>query len=122
MQERTARIQQEKESVEIKYEQKRKALKELEKNVQQSHSQFEREKAVAIEKYENLERQQKDLIKTYEIENQKLQEQNEQLNQALSQGELGIREQVEHWKSQYYDMEKQHAELQSELDKEKALW
>lgn len=72
MQERTARIQQEKESVEIKYEQKRKALKELEKNVQQSHSQFEREKAVAIEKYENLERQQKDLIKTYEVENQKL--------------------------------------------------
>jgi hypothetical protein len=36
MVERTARIQQEKESVETKYEQKRKALKELEKNVQQS--------------------------------------------------------------------------------------
>ena len=34
MLERTARIQQEKESVEIKFEQKRKALKELEKNVQ----------------------------------------------------------------------------------------
>jgi LPS O-antigen subunit length determinant protein (WzzB/FepE family) len=46
MQERIARIQQEKESVEIKYDQKRKALKELEKNAQQSHSQFEREKAV----------------------------------------------------------------------------
>lgn len=34
MQERIARIQQEKEAVDVKYEQKRKALKELEKNVQ----------------------------------------------------------------------------------------
>ena len=62
------------------------------------------------------------MIKTYEIENTKLQEQNEQLNQALSQGEIGIREQIEQWKSQYYDMERQHADLQSELEKEKALW
>lgn len=40
----------------------------------------------------------------------------------MSQGELGIREQVEHWKSQYYEMERQHADLTSELEKEKALW
>jgi len=42
--------------VETKYEQKRKALKELEKNIQQSQSQYDRERAVQIEKYENLER------------------------------------------------------------------
>jgi hypothetical protein len=54
--ERIARIQTEKENVETKYEQKRKALKELEKTMQQSQSQFERDKAVQIEKYENLER------------------------------------------------------------------
>lgn len=62
------------------------------------------------------------MIKTYEAETQKLQEQNNQLNEALSQGEIGIREQVENWKGQYYDMERQHADLQSELEKEKALW
>jgi len=33
-----------------------------------------------MEKYENLERSQQELIKTYEIENQKLQDQNDQLN------------------------------------------
>ena len=38
MSERIARIQQEKEAVDVKYEQKRKALKELEKQVQQSQS------------------------------------------------------------------------------------
>ena len=46
MQERIARIQQEKEAVDVKYEQKRKALKELEKQVQQSQSQTERDRAV----------------------------------------------------------------------------
>ena len=122
LQERMTIVQQEKDGIETKYEQKRKALKQVEKDIQQSQSQFEREKAVQIEKYENLERQQKELIKNYEIENQRLQESNEQLNQALSQGELGIREQVEQWKSQYYEMERAHADLQSELEKEKALW
>jgi hypothetical protein len=33
-----------------------------------------------------------------------------------------VREQVEHWKGQYYEIERQHADLQSELEKEKALW
>jgi hypothetical protein len=57
MGDRVARMQQEKESADSKYEQKRKALKELEKNIQLSQSQAEREKAVQMEKYENLERQ-----------------------------------------------------------------
>lgn len=61
--ERVARVQQEKESVETKYEQKRKALKELEKNIQLTMSQKDREIAVQQEKYENLERNQSDLIK-----------------------------------------------------------
>ena len=57
MGDRVARMQQEKESADSKYEQKRKALKELEKSIQLSQSQAEREKAVQMEKYENLERQ-----------------------------------------------------------------
>ena len=40
-------------------------------------SQMEREKAVLIEKYQNLESQQKELIKSQEVEIQKLKEQNE---------------------------------------------
>lgn len=54
--ERIARIQTEKENVDAKYEQKRKALKELEKQMQMSQSQNERDRAVSIQKYENLER------------------------------------------------------------------
>lgn len=85
-------MQVEKESSDSKYDQKRKALKELEKSIQLSQSQADREKAVQMEKYENLERQQKDLISSYEVENTKLRDQNDQLNNALNQGEQGVRE------------------------------
>jgi predicted nucleic acid-binding Zn-ribbon protein len=44
--ERMARMQQDNENLEKKYEQKRKALKDLEKQVQQQNSQVERDMAV----------------------------------------------------------------------------
>ena len=56
MNERIARSTTEKENIEKKYEQKRKAFKDLEKTIQQTHSAHEREAAVQKEKYENLER------------------------------------------------------------------
>lgn len=62
MADRVNRVQAEKESSDSKYDTKRKALKELEKSIQQSQNQAEREKAVQMEKYDNLERQQKELI------------------------------------------------------------
>jgi hypothetical protein len=40
----------------------------------------------------------------------------------LNAGEVGIREQLEQWKSQYYESERHVADLSSELEKEKALW
>lgn len=46
MNDRIIRMQGEKESSDAKYEQKRKALKELEKSIQLSQSQADREKAV----------------------------------------------------------------------------
>ena len=55
MSEKIARIQQEKEQSDIKYDQKRKALKDLESNLNKQTSQMERERAVLLEKYQNLE-------------------------------------------------------------------
>ena len=45
---------------------------------------MEREKAVLVEKYQNLEIQQKDLIKQYESELVKLKETNDQLTKNLT--------------------------------------
>jgi hypothetical protein len=52
--------------------------------MQITQSQFERDRAVQAEKYENLEKSQNDLIKTYENENIKLTETINQLNDDFS--------------------------------------
>lgn len=58
--------------MDTKYEQKRKGYKELEKQMQITQSQFERDRAVQIEKYENLEMSQNNFIKTLENDNSRL--------------------------------------------------
>lgn len=54
-QEKVNRIQLEKEQSDQKYDQKRKALKDLESNLNKQTSSMERERAVLLEKYQNLE-------------------------------------------------------------------
>jgi hypothetical protein len=49
-------------------------------------------------------------------------EQNEELNEALSKGELGIREEIEEWKIKFYEADRNYSDLQTEFEKEKALW
>jgi hypothetical protein len=44
------------------------------------------------------------------------------LNEALSKGELGIREEVEQWKIKYYEVERMYSDIQTEFEKDKALW
>ena len=68
----------------MKYEQKRKALKDLESNINKQISGMEREKAVLLEKYQNLEQSQKELMKNYEAEMLKFKETNEQLSRNMT--------------------------------------
>ena len=77
MSEKVLRITTEKEASDAKYETKRKALKDLESSINKQTSQMEREKAVMLERYQNLETQQNELIKNYESEMLKLRESNE---------------------------------------------
>ena len=51
MAEKVQRISTEKEASDVKYEQKRKALKDLESSINKQTSQMEREKAVMLERY-----------------------------------------------------------------------
>jgi hypothetical protein len=44
------------------------------------------------------------------------------LNEALSKGELGIREEMEEWKIKFYEADRNYSDLQTEFEKEKALW
>ncbi len=51
------------------------------------------------------------LIRNLELDNSKLQELNEELNEALSNGEFGIREEIEEWKIKYYEADRNYSDL-----------
>ena len=59
-----------------------------------------------IEKYQNLELQQKELIKQYENEITKLREENEQFAHSLNSDKQSIHAEVERWRNSYLDMER----------------
>ena len=77
---------------------------------------------MALEKHENLEKQQRDLIRNLELDNQKLIEQNEELNEALSKGKLGIRDEIKQWKIKFFEADRKYNDIQTEFEKDKALW
>ncbi len=62
------------------------------------------------------------LIRNLVLDSAKLQELNEELNEALSKGEFGIREEMEEWKIKFYEADRNYSDLQTEFEKEKALW
>jgi hypothetical protein len=39
-----------------------------------------------------------------------------------SKAELGIREEMEEWKIKFYEADRNYSDLQTEFEKEKALW
>jgi len=41
---------------------------------------------------------------------------------TLSQGELGVRMQIDEWKGEYQKIEREYNDLKNEFDKEKTLW
>jgi hypothetical protein len=83
---------------------------------------MDREKAVLVEKYQNLETQQKDLIKTYESELIKLRETNDQLTRNLTLDKESIHGEVEKWRNLYLETERQNQDISNNYDKDKALW
>lgn len=83
---------------------------------------MERERAVLLEKHQNLEGQREELIKNYEGEMGKLRETNEQLTMALSSDKQAIQEEVEKWRREYNEIERQYADLTNANDRDKALW
>jgi len=67
---------------------------------------MEREKAVLTEKHQNLENQQKELIKTYESEIVKMRDTNEQLTKNLTMDKQSIHDEVEKWRNSFLEMER----------------
>ncbi len=51
------------------------------------------------------------LIRNLVLDNAKLQELNEELNEALSKGVFGIREEIEEWKIKFYETDRNYSDL-----------
>jgi hypothetical protein len=116
------RLKQEKEQSEQKYEQKRKALKELESNVNKQTTKLERERAAAVEKCASLETAKADAEKQFQTEIQNLQGQVTQLKEALSKDKAAVLRDNEALRKQQVELEKDVVELQASHDGDKELW
>lgn len=62
------------------------------------------------------------MITNYETELGKLRESNEQLTMALQGDKAQIQEEVERWRREYNELERQYADLNNSYDRDKALW
>lgn len=83
---------------------------------------MERDRAVLFEKHQHLEAQHKELTVTYDAEITKLRDTNEQLQMALQGDKAQITEELEKWRKEYHEMEKQYSDLSNTLERERMLW
>lgn len=75
--EKMARVTEQKEQTEAKYNAKRQAYKELENRLIKENANFERERAVLMLKLQNFENENENLIRNYERSITQFREENE---------------------------------------------
>lgn len=121
-QDKVTRVTAEKESVEAKYDLKRKALKDNEATLARLTAQYDRERAVLTEKCSSLEAQVKDSTKAFEADILRLKEANEQLTLALNGDKAYIQEELEKQKRENAELDRKNQDLANTYDREQALW
>eukprot|EP01022_Parablepharisma_sp_SALTPOND_P029008 TRINITY_DN722_c0_g1_i1.p1 TRINITY_DN722_c0_g1~~TRINITY_DN722_c0_g1_i1.p1 ORF type:complete len:1467 (-),score=323.46 TRINITY_DN722_c0_g1_i1:3360-7760(-) len=116
------RLSKDKEQYEQKYEQKRKALKELESNITKQTNKLEKEKIALTEKYNTLETRNAELEKQYQEETKSLQSQIAQLKDSLAKDRSSTLLENEKLKKQLMELDRDLCEVQANYDKDKELW
>ncbi len=122
LKELTERFKQEKDACEQKYEQKRKALKELEANIAKQTGKLEHDKSLAQEKCSVLEAKNAEMEKTHGEEVTSLQTQVAQLKEALNSGNAGVVQENEKLRKRQAELEKEVLEVQTNYEKDRDLW
>lgn len=118
----TEKYAQDKDACEARYEQKRKALKELEANFAKQTAKSEKEKAVIQEKYANLEAQKAELEKQHLADAAVSQGQIAQLKEALNKDKTGVIQENEKYRKRQLELEKEIGELQANYERDRELW
>ena len=119
------RIQSERDMWEQKFEQKRKALKEIEQQLNRENAELEKKLCLLQENYTRLDQDKRRIEAEYQ---EKIQEYEAQIqNLDSSAGEAyyygnAQAESIMQLKTTMQDLERQLSDLQSTYDKDKALW
>jgi hypothetical protein len=121
-QDKVTRVTAEKEQAEAKYDQKRKAHKELEQHLAKLTATNERERAILAEKASNLEVQLRETSKAAESEQVRLNQAIEQLQLALSGDKALTQEELEKKRKENAELERQNQDLLNTYDRDRALW
>ena len=116
------RLTSDKDALDMKYETKRKALKEMEQNLNKRIHEFEREEAILREKLSTAEAKIEELVKAHEDEMNKQKEQLEMLNSSKFKDSETIALENSNLKKQINDLEKENTELKSNYERDQALW
>jgi len=104
LREKTNRLSEEKESAEAKYQSKRQEYKDLEKRLIKDTANNERERAVLLLKYQNLENEREQLMKNYEMSISQLREENEQLMKIREGDKIAVAAELERIRRENNDL------------------
>ena len=116
------RLGKDKEQYEQKYEQKRKALKELEANITKQTNKLEKDRATLAEKCAALETRNADLEKMHQEETKTLQTQLAQFKDSSNKNQTSTLQESEKLKKQLMELDRELCEVQANYDKDIELW
>ncbi|EAS03779.1 amine-terminal domain guanylate-binding protein (macronuclear) [Tetrahymena thermophila SB210] len=120
--EKTDKLQQQRDQMEEKYEKVKKTLKEIEATYNKQLSQIEKEKAIYQEKLANIESKKSELDMKYQAENQNYVMQILQLKEQYSLEKKTLLNEADKYKQFNLQLEQDKNELITNYERDKALW
>lgn len=120
--EKLARMAEEKEQADVKYNAKRQAYKELENRLIKENASYERERAVWMLKLQNFENENESLIRNYERSIAQYRDENEQLLRIREQEKINAASDVDRLRRENNELSIQLQDQINNYDKDRSLW
>lgn len=120
--ERIDRLTQEKNTLEEKYEKVKKSLKDVEATYNGQLSTLEKEKSGLLEKIATLEAKRAEQEKKLLQDTQSASAQIAELKDRFQTERKQLNAEIEKYKTQFFQLEQDHAEINSNYERDKALW
>jgi chromosome segregation ATPase len=112
----------EKTAYEEKYDQKRKSTKELEATYQKKISQLEKDKVILCAQLSTLESKKSEYEKRFAVDHESFSNQLNELRESFSNERKALQGEIERYKDKLHQIEHESAEVQSNYERDRALW